>query len=124
MTNQNHMDGETLFHWHNKRCGYSEQVHSIMKNDFAGGQFPSNKFGVNSFWWIMMVIALNIMELYKGLILGKTWVKRRLKAIRFHFIYCVGRVEQRSRQIFVHLRQAVFWDKLRMKIQELKWVPI
>lgn len=124
VTNQNHMDGETLFHWHNKRCGYSEQVHSIMKNDFAGGQFPSNKFGVNSFWWIMMVIALNIMELYKGLILGKNWVKRRLKAIRFHFIYCVGRVEQRARQIFVHLRQAVFWDKLRMKIQELKWVPI
>jgi len=124
VTNQNHMDGETLFHWHNKRCGYSEQVHSIMKSDLAGGQFPSNKFGVNSFWWIMMVISLNIMELYKQLILGKTWAKRRLKAIRFHFIYCVGRVEQRARQIFVHIRQAAFWDKLRIRIMELKWVPI
>ena len=124
VTNQNHMDGESLFHWHNKRCGYSERVHSVMKSDLAGGQFPSNKFGVNSFWWIMMVISLDIMELYKRLILGKTWANRRLKAIRFRFIYCVGRIEQRARQIFVHIRQAAFWDKLRIKIMELKWVPI
>jgi len=124
VTNQNHVDGETLFHWHNKRCGYSEQVHSAMKSDLTGGQFPSNKFGVNSFWWIMMVMSLNIMELYKRLVLGKSWVNRRMKAIRFHFIYCVGRVEQRARQIFVHLRQSIFWNSLREKILELKWVPI
>lgn len=124
VTNQNHIDGETLFHWHNKRCGYSEQIHSAMKSDLAGGQFPSNKFGVNSFWWIMMVMSLNIMELYKRLILGKSWMNRRMKAIRFHFIYCVGRVEQRARQIFVHVRESIFWNGLRERILEIKWVPI
>jgi hypothetical protein len=124
VTNQNHLDGETLFHWHNKRCGYSEQVHSAMKSDLAGGQFPSSKFGVNAFWWIMMVISLNIIELYKQLVLGKSWVYRRMKAIRFHFIYCVGRVEKRARQIFIHLRRSMFWNNLRQRILELKWVPI
>lgn len=124
VTNRRDMDGEELFHWHNKRCGYSEQVHDVMKNELAGGRFPSFKFGVNAFWWVMMVIALNIMEIYKRLVLGGSWKIRRMKAIRFFLINLAGRVEERSRSIFIYLRGIDIFEKYRDKIEGLKWVPI
>ena len=33
-------EGERLIHWHRERCGKSEEAHSVMKGDFAGGQLP------------------------------------------------------------------------------------
>ncbi len=124
VTNRKDMDGEELFHWHNKRCGYSEQAHDVMKNELAGGRFPSFKFGVNAFWWVMMVIALNIMEIYKRLVLGGSWRTRRMKAIRFLLINLAGRVEERSRSIFIYLRGIDIFEKHRDKIEGLEWVPI
>jgi hypothetical protein len=44
-------DGERLIHWHRERCGKSEEAHSVMKGDFAGGQLPSGDFGENAAWW-------------------------------------------------------------------------
>ena len=38
-------DGERLIHWHRERCGKSEEAHSVMKGDFAGGATA-----VGGFW--------------------------------------------------------------------------
>jgi hypothetical protein len=43
-------DGERLIHWHRERCGQSEEAHSVMKRDFAGGKLPSGDFGENVAW--------------------------------------------------------------------------
>lgn len=124
VTNRMGIDGEELFHWHNKRCGYSEQAHAVMKNELAGGRFPSYKFGVNAFWWIMMVIALNITEIYKRMVLGGSWRTRRMKALRFHLINLAGRIEERSRTVIINLRGKDLLDKCRERIESLAWVPI
>lgn len=96
-------DGEELIHWQRKRCGKSEEVHSVMKEDLAGGKFPSGDFGENAAWWWMMVLALNLNQTMKSLVLGKEWVSKRLKAIRFSLINLPGRVIEHSRQFFVRL---------------------
>jgi hypothetical protein len=44
-------DGQELIEWHYKRCGRSEQAHSVMKEDLAGGTLPSGDFGENAAWW-------------------------------------------------------------------------
>jgi len=36
--------GEGLIHWHHERCGKSEEAHSVMKADLAGGKFASGDF--------------------------------------------------------------------------------
>ena len=100
-----HWDGQELIQWHYKRCGKSEEAHSVMKQDFAGGKFPSGDFGENAAWWWMMVLAFNLNAAMKSLILGGQWVSKRLKAIRFHLICIAGRVMQRSRQLSVRLRE-------------------
>jgi hypothetical protein len=124
VTNRDDLTGEELFHWHNKRCGYSEQIHSVMKNELAGGQFPSNKFGANAFWWLMMIFSLNIIQLYKILILDDSWRTRRMKAFRLHFIYLAGRVTNRSRRLFIYVRNIDLFKSITNRIENLKWIPI
>lgn len=76
-----------------------------MKEDLAGGQLPSGKFGVNAAWWQVMVLALNLTVAMKRLVLGEGWTTRRLKALRFQLINTAGRVVQRGRQLWVRLSQ-------------------
>jgi len=37
-----------LIHWQRECCGKSEEAHSVMKEDFAGGKLPPDDFGENA----------------------------------------------------------------------------
>ncbi len=74
-----------------------------MKEDLAGGKFPSGDFGENAAWWWVMILALNLNQMMKRLVLGEKWVSKRLKAIRFSLINLPGRVIEGSRRLTVRL---------------------
>ena len=95
--------GEKLIHWLHERCGKSEEAHAVMKDDLAGGKLPSEDFGENAAWWWIMILALNLNSLMKRLVLGKSWVSKRMKAIRFSFIKLPGRVVKGSRNLIIRL---------------------
>ena len=95
--------GEKLIHWHRERCGKSEEAHSVMKEDLAGGKLPSDDFGENAAWWWIMILAMNLNSSMKQLALGKSWAPRRMKAIRFSFINIPGRIVERSRELIIRL---------------------
>jgi hypothetical protein len=95
--------GDELIWWHRKRCGKSEEAHSVMKEDLAGGKLPSADFGENAAWWGIMILAFNLNAAMKRLVLGEGWVWKRLKAIRFALINLPGRVIERSRQLIIRL---------------------
>jgi hypothetical protein len=96
-------EGEALIHWHRERCGKSEEAHSVMKEDFAGGKLPSGDFGENAAWWWIMIMAINLNSVMKRLALGKTWSPKRMKAMRFSFINVPGRIVERSREMIIRL---------------------
>jgi hypothetical protein len=96
-------EGQELIWWHRKRCGKSEEVHSVMKEDLAGGKLPSGYFGVNAAWWAIMILAYNINSGMKRLVLGESWINKRLKAIRFAIINLPGRIIKRSRELIIRL---------------------
>jgi hypothetical protein len=120
-------DGEKLIRWSYKRCGKSEEAHSVMKQDLAGGKLPSGDFGENAAWWWMMVLALNLNAAMKALVLGKGWVSKRMKAIRFSLINLPARVMRRSRQLFVRISQSdpcfEWLVRIRAKIAALAPAP-
>jgi hypothetical protein len=93
--------------WHRKRCGKSEEAHSMQKSDFAGGRLPSGKaFGANAAWWHIMVLAMNLNTVMKRLVLAKIdehWLTRRMKAIRFHLINVAGRIVEHARRFVICL---------------------
>jgi hypothetical protein len=95
--------GQELIPWLYERCGKSEEAHSAMKSDFAGGRFPSGDFGENAAWWGIMVLAYNLNALMKRLVLGESWRNKRMKAIRFGLIHIAARVMEHSRRLWVRI---------------------
>jgi hypothetical protein len=95
--------GDQVIWWLRERCGKSEEVHSVMKSDLAGGQLPSGLFGANAAWWALMILALNLNAAMKRLVLGKDWMTKRMKALRFHLIGLPGRVVSHARRLIIRL---------------------
>ncbi len=112
------IDGNELIHWYRERCGKSEEVHAVMKDDLAGGKLPSGEFGENAAWWGIMILALNLNAAMERLVLPKSWSRKRLKAVRFGLVNLAGQVRTRSRQlqILISPRQPAY--ALLLQIRE------
>jgi hypothetical protein len=95
--------GDQVIWWLRERCGKSEEVHSVLKSDLAGGQLPSGLFGANAAWWALAILSLNLNAAMKRLVLGKDWAARRMKAVRFHLIGMPGRVVSHARTLIIRL---------------------
>jgi hypothetical protein len=102
VTNRN-LPADEVIWWYRGRCGKSEEAHSIIKEDLAGGRLPSQLFGANAAWWQVSILSFNVSSAMKLLVLGEGWVNRRMKAIRFWLINLPGCVFERGRQLFVRL---------------------
>ena len=77
------MDGERIIHWQRKRCGKSEEIHHILKDELGGGHVPSGSFGANAAWWNISALALNIHNLLKRLLLPAVYGRSRPRTLRF-----------------------------------------
>ncbi len=95
--------GEGVIWWLRERCGKSEEVHSAMKSDLAGGQMPSGLFGANAAWWALTILAFNLNAAMKRLALAESWARKRMKALRFHLIGLPGRVVGHARKLIIRL---------------------
>ena len=104
-------EGSRLIEWQHERCGKSEEVHKVMKEDLAGGTLPSGDFGENAAWWAIMVLALNLNAVLKKLVLGREWEPRRMKAIRFALLHRPGRVLEHARGLIVRVGRSAL-DRL------------
>ncbi|MFH1313975.1 MAG: transposase [Candidatus Eisenbacteria bacterium] len=119
--------GERLFWWQRERCGKSEEVHDILKNDLAGGIMPSGYFGSNAAWWWIAVLSFNLLMAMKQLVLKEAWVPKRMKAIRFDIINVPGRVVHHAGYLIIKLtRRGNSFDlltKIRQGIAALLPAP-
>lgn len=117
VTNRREEAAEELIRWHYERCGKSEEAHSVMKSDLAGGQLPSAKFGANAAWWALMILSMNLQRIMKG-VMGEGWTKRRMKAVRYALINTPGRLVRHAGQFCLRVPEAVgrLLADLRMRI--------
>jgi hypothetical protein len=97
------MNGEDLIHWLHNRCGKSEEVHAVMKDDLAGGKLPSADFGENAAWRWIMILSLNLNVMMKKIALESSMEASRMKRIRFSIINIPGRIIKRSRSLILRL---------------------
>ena len=97
------LPGDEVIWWSRQRCGKGEEVHGVLKSDLAGDRLPSGLFGVNAAWWAIAVLTFNLNSAMKRLVLGKQWVSRRLKAVRFALIALPGRVLRHARRLIIRL---------------------
>ena len=95
--------GDGVIWWLRERCGKSEEVHSALKSDLAGGQMPSGLFVANAAWWALSILAFNLNAAMKRLALGEGWAAKRMKALHFHLIGLPGRVVSHARKLVIRL---------------------
>ncbi len=121
------LEGNELINWLHKRCGKSEEAHSVMKEDLAGGKLPSSEFGENAAWWWIMILAFNLSSAMKQLVLQGSWVGQRMKAIRFCLIGLPGRVMKHARGLIVRLVKnhpsLAVLVRARQRIMEFDSIP-
>ena len=127
MVTNRDLEGNELINWLHKRCGKSEEAHSVMKEDLAGGKLPSSDFGENAAWWWIMILAFNLTAALKQLVLRGSWVTQRMKAVRFSLIGLPGRVMKHARGLIVRLVKnhpsSAVLVRARQRIMELDYIP-
>ena len=104
VTNMIEKDGGELVSWHHERCGKSEELHRILKNEMAGGHIASRKFGANAAWWNTAVLAQSLLSLFKHYFLPEECRKSRPKALRFRFILTFGRIVRHARRAVLKIQ--------------------
>ena len=111
-------NGEQVINWLHGRCGKSEEAHSVMKEDLAGGKLPSWDFGANAAWWWIMILTLNLNAIMKQLAFEPSMERARMKRVRFSIINIPGRIIKRSRNLFIRLSKGHPSYRLFLDIRE------
>jgi hypothetical protein len=92
-----------------------------LKSDLAGGVLPCNNFHANAIWWWISIMAHNIHSIFKKLCCAESWLRSRLKRIRFHIICISGRIVERGRQLYIRLNAGHPSYSMFQSIREVIW---
>jgi hypothetical protein len=103
VTNRFDMSGSEVVLWHHGRCGKSEEVHRLLKDELAGGHVISKRFGANAAYWNVAVMALSVNNLLKNNFLPSSCRSFRPKTLRFMFYNMAGRFVRHAHKTVLKL---------------------
>jgi hypothetical protein len=113
VTNLSEEDGGKIVLFHHERCGKSEEVHLILKEELGGGHVASGKFGCEAAWWNIAVLSLSLLNLFKCNFLPPESHALRPKAMRYRFFVMVGRFVRHARKMVLKIystsEQVIAW---------------
>jgi hypothetical protein len=95
LTNQP-TEGSRLLEWHREKAGTVEHTHDEVKNELGGGHLPSQRFGVDSAWFKLSLLAYNVVSAMRGLCLEGEERTARLKRFRLLLIHVAGRMNRNN----------------------------
>jgi hypothetical protein len=89
--------------WQRKRCGKSEELHRVLKDELAGGHVVTSALGANAAWWQITVLAFNILTLIKKICLSEEYQTSRPKKLRCWLFSLVARLCTHARKMTITL---------------------
>jgi hypothetical protein len=112
---------EEIVQWHRKRCGKSEELHRVLKEELAGGHVVTSALGANACWWQITVLAFNILTLIKKACLPEEFHTSRPKKLRYWLFSQVARLGSHARKMTITLYRSAqaklfktAWDRLEV----------
>jgi hypothetical protein len=94
---------EAIVTWQRKRCGKSEELHRVLKDELAGGHVVTNALGANAAWWQITTLAFNILTLIKKLCLPEEYHTSRPKKLIYWLFSLVVRLGSHARKMTITL---------------------
>lgn len=83
---------------HNGRMGTIEHSNDEIKNGLSCDYAPSHEFEKNRGYFLIGVLAYNMLEILKRFYLGVSTIKWRVKKIRYQFINVCGKITKSGRK--------------------------
>ena len=115
---------EEIVTWYRKRCGKSEELHRVLKDELAGGHVVTSALGANAAWWQITVLALNIITLIKRTCLTDEYQTSRPKKLRYWLFSLVARIGNHARKKTITLYRAVQADLFITAWNRLRVLPV
>jgi Transposase DDE domain group 1 len=123
-TNNNEIEPMSWLSFHNGRMG-SENNNKELKNGFSCEYSPSHDFDKNRAYFMISILAYNVIQIVKLFYLGKTAEKLTVRTLRYWFINTAGKfvhhankwtcqiinATDRTYQLFEHCSSKFVWYK-------------
>jgi len=109
-TNNNDIEPLEWLRFHNGRMN-SENYNKEVKNGFNCDYTPSHGFEMNRGYFLLGILAYNMVQIMKLFYLGEATVKWTIKTLRYKFINVCGKIIKTGRQYFckiINVTDSVF----------------
>jgi len=85
---------------HNGRMGTIEHSNDEIKNGLNCDYAPSHEFEKNRGYFLIGILAYNMLEILKRFYLGASTIKWRVKTMRYQFINVCGKIVKSGRKFY------------------------
>jgi len=83
---------------HNGRMGTIEHSHQEIKTELGCDYAPSHEFEKNRGYFLIGILAYNMVEILKRFYLGASTISWKLKTLRYQFIHVCGKIVKSGRK--------------------------
>ena len=83
---------------HNGRMGTIEHSHDEIKNGLGCDYAPSHEFEKNRGYFLIGILAYNMLEILKRFYMGVSTINWKVKTIRYQFIHVCGKIVKSGRR--------------------------
>ena len=102
-TNDFEIDPMKWLKKHNGRMGTIEHSNGEIKNGLGCNYAPSHEFEKNRGYFLIGILAYNMLEILKRFYLGVSTIKWRVKKMRYQFINVCGKITKSGRKFSCHI---------------------
>jgi hypothetical protein len=102
-TNNKEIEPMEWLQVHNGRMGTIEQSHKELKGELGCEYTPSHDFEKNRGYFLLGVLAYNMIQIMKLFYLGKECLRMSVKRFRYVFVHVCGSIVKTGRKFYCNL---------------------
>ncbi len=88
---------------HNGRMGTIEHSNDEIKNGLGCDYAPSHEFEKNRGYFLIGILAYNMLEIFKRYYLGMSTIKWKVRKLRFQFFNVCGKIVKSGRKFYCNI---------------------
>jgi len=115
---------DEIVKWQRKRCGKSEEINRVLKDELAGGHVVTSALGANAAWWQITVLAFNISTLIKKTCLPEEYQTSRPKKLRYWLFSLVARIGSHARKMKITLYRSAQTSLFMTAWEKFETLPV
>ena len=96
------IDANAVILFHQQR-GEMERMIGELKHHFNLNHLPCGQFDANALYFTTGILAYNIVQLIKQITLGKSWMKKSIRSLRYRLYHLAARVIHHARSLVLRV---------------------